>query len=437
MNSDHFDNDVTVVGTGRVGLPLALSLVERGLTVKGVDVDPDLVTAVAERRMPFKEPGYDEVLREHGIEIGSDHALVADSRFVIITVGTPLQKHVETDLKSIRHAIDRSAPHLRRGQTVILRSTVTPGTTEYVRRYLEQRTGFRVGQGLYLAFCPERIAEGKAREELATLPQIVGAEDSESAERAERLFRTLVPDILHTNYRSAELAKLFSNISRYVYFAVANHFMMLADEFDANIFEILELTNYKYPRQIIAKPGLTGGACLRKDFGMINEHVPYMDLLLGAWKVNESVPRFLVSHMAKRTSLEGKRVAVLGYTFKKDSDDLRDSLSPKLVRYVERYVPREVVICEPNLPWGQELEEGCDNRPLEECVSNSDVVFIAVNHGVFAEKMAEIVSSSRPDAWFADVWNLTGMGKTFFQTMEMFQCDAHSSRALPASSPAT
>jgi UDP-N-acetyl-D-mannosaminuronic acid dehydrogenase len=437
MSESAFSNDVTVVGTGRVGLPLALSLLDKGLRVDGIDVDPVLIEAVARRQMPFKEPGYQEILDRKSFELGEDYAKLSASRYVVITVGTPLEKHVETDLSSIKQVLDRSAPHLRRGQTVILRSTVTPGTTGYVRRYLEKITGYRVGHGLFLAFCPERIAEGKAREELETLPQIIGTEENESAERAERLFKVLVDDILHTNYRSAELAKLFSNISRYIYFAVANQFLMLADEFDANIFEILEMTNYKYPRQIVAKPGLTGGACLRKDFGMLNEHIPYMDLLLGAWKVNESVPRFLVSQLARRTSLEDRVITVLGYTFKQDSDDTRDSLSPKLVRYLERHVPREIRIAEPNLSVGAALEGGYTNHDVVESVRGAGAVFVAVNHSAFAQGLGEILEAARPDTWFSDIWGVTGTGKAFFQRMEISTCHASSSPVLLASSPAT
>jgi len=413
-----YANDVTVIGTGRVGLPLALSLMNKGLKVNGIDLDKHIIESVAKKVMPFKEPGYDEILKKHGFNLDADYSKTGDSKYIVITVGTPLQKHIETDINYITQVIDSITPYLKRHQTIILRSTVSPGTTEYVRRYLERKTGFNVGNGIYLAFCPERIAEGKAREELETLPQIIGSADKESGKSAETLFRHLVDDIIHTDYISAELAKLFSNISRYIYFAVSNHFMILADEFGANIFEILKMSNYKYPRQIIAKPGFTAGACLRKDFGMINEHIPYMDMLLSAWKINEYVPHFLVDHMKSRSTINGKRVAVLGFSFKQDSDDPRDSLTPKLIRYIEREVPKEIRICEPNMAYGINLENGYKNLSLNDALVDADIVFMAMNHSEFKNNFSAILDICKKETWFADVWNVSGMNKIFFQKME-------------------
>jgi len=413
-----YANDVTVIGTGRVGLPFALSLLEKGVKVNGIDVDKHIIESVAKKKMPFKEPGYEEIIKKYEFNLDDDYKKIADSKYIVITVGTPLQKHIETDINYITQVIDSITPYLKRQQTIILRSTVSPGTTEYVRRYLERKTGFNVGNGIYLAFCPERIAEGKAKEELETLPQIIGSADKESGKIAEVLFKNLVEDILHTDYISAELAKLFSNISRYIYFAVSNQFMILADEFGANIFEILKMSNYKYPRQIIAKPGFTAGACLRKDFGMINEHIPYMDMLLSAWKINEYVPHFLVDHMRSRSVIHGKRVAVLGYSFKQDSDDPRDSLTPKLIRYVEREVPKEVRICEPNMEMGLNLQNGYKNLPLKEALFDADIIFIAVNHSDFKNNFNGILELCKKETWFADVWNVSGMNKIFFQKME-------------------
>jgi len=412
-------NDVTIIGTGRVGLPLALSLLDKGLRVNGVDLNEEIIASVATQNMPFKEPGYEEILKQNKFDLNDDYAKSADSAYIVITVGTPLQKHIETDIKNITRVIDSISPFLQRHQTIILRSTVSPGTTEYVGRYLEKKTGFKVGHGIYLAFCPERIAEGKAKEELAALPQIIGTAEPESAEKAEILFKNLVEDILHTDYVSAELAKLFSNISRYIYFAVSNQFMILADEFGANIFEILQMSNYKYPRQIIAKPGFTAGACLRKDFGMLNEHIPYMDMLLSAWKINEFVPHFLVDQMKQRVDLHEKKVAVLGYTFKQDSDDPRDSLTPKLIRYIEREVPKEIKVCEPNLKRAVELDNGYQNSSLKETLEDADLIFVAMNHTDFKADFQEMLACCRKQTWVADLWNISGMNKIFFQKMEM------------------
>jgi UDP-N-acetyl-D-mannosaminuronic acid dehydrogenase len=152
---------------------------------------------------------------------------------------------------------------------------------------------------------------------------------------------------------------------------------------------------------------------------MINEHIPYADLLLGSWKVNEYIPQFLVSHMLKRDRIHEKNVAVLGYTFKKDSDDVRDSLTPKLVRCLEREVPQKIRVCEPNLPEGAKLENGYQNESLASVLPDADMVFIAVDHSCFSEDLETIYRMCKKTAWFVDIWNLSGSGKIFYQNMEV------------------
>ena len=249
-----FENDVCVVGTGRVGLPLALSLIETGYSVVGLDTDPSLRELVNGGRMPFKEPHYDALIEQRTLTVFGHPEIVSKSRDLIITVGTPLHTHIETDLTQIRAVLESIAPWLRKGQLICLRSTVAPGTTEYVLKWLERHTELEVGRDIYLTFCPERIAEGKAYEELRSLAQIIGSEDEVSAGRAEKLFGDLAPEVFHTDFVSAELVKLFNNIARYVHFALANQFALIADTFGANIYEIRRMANHNYPRSHLAMP---------------------------------------------------------------------------------------------------------------------------------------------------------------------------------------
>ncbi|MDR0663719.1 MAG: nucleotide sugar dehydrogenase, partial [Spirochaetaceae bacterium] len=341
--------DITIIGTGRVGLPLGLMLSHAGFKCAGIDRNPEIVAKVTNNEMPFLEPGFEELIKKGDFTISDDFSILGNTRNIVITVGTPILQHIETDLSQIISVTNSIIPHLKNGQTIILRSTVAPKTTMFVKNYIERETGFLIGKDIYLAFCPERIAEGKAYTELTELPQIIGAEDEESFLNAQSIFSRLTPNILRTTYISAELAKLYNNINRYVSFAIANQFALIADYFDQDIYSILHLTNFKYPRGKIPSPGFTAGTCLRKDFGMINEAVPYTDMLLSAWKINEYIPKFLVENLLKRTEIKGKTISVLGYTFKRDADDVRDSLVPKLLRYLEREVPREIRVHEPHL----------------------------------------------------------------------------------------
>jgi UDP-N-acetyl-D-mannosaminuronic acid dehydrogenase len=415
-----FEHDVCIVGTGRVGLPLGLSLLECGARVVGMDRDQTLRDKVNAGQMPFNEPGYADLIASRRFQVHMSPEVVATSRAIIITVGTPLHNHIETDLSQVRAVLESIRPFLRREQLVCLRSTVAPGTTQYLARWIERHTGLALGRDIGVAFCPERVVEGNAYEELRSLPQVLGTEDSRSAELAAELFGRLTNDLLYTNFVGAELVKLFNNVTRYVHFALANHLAMVADTFGVSIFEIQHLTNYKYPRHGVASPGFTAGTCLRKDFGMINEWTPYPDLLVSAWKMNEYMPHFVVQHLKKRTTIYDRKVAVLGYTFKANSDDVRDSLVPKLLRYVDRELPSEVRVVEPNLP--DPIVDPANgtvrNWSAAEAVAEADCVLVATNHRGFAEVL-DLVREQRPGAWIADLWNVGGIGKLFYQANEL------------------
>lgn len=393
---------VAIIGIGRVGLPLALYLESLGFHVVGIDKDREMLAQVQAGRMPFAEPGFQELLDRSRATFTTDLAAVARVDYVCITVGTPLRDHIETDLSNVESVLQDIAPHLHAGQCLILRSTVAPKTTEYVRKFIEGRTALRVGKDLGLAFCPERLAEHKVLEELQSLPQIIGCEDELSYRLASALFAPFRVKQFRTTYVSAELAKLFNNSARYVEFAVANQFAIIANNLGQNVYEILRLANEDYPRGRIRSPGLTAGTCLRKDFGMINELFPGSDLLLAAWKVNEFMPYHLTELATKHAALSGAHVAVLGYTFKGNSDDVRDSLAPKLIRYVERHIPASIRICEPNLPVGALGKHA--NVDLATALRDADVVFVAVNHDPFREKGA-VLDLLKPGAVVIDLWN--------------------------------
>lgn len=419
-----FKYDVCIIGTGRVGLPLGLSLIEAGVKAVGVDLDDELRNSVNSGVMPFHEPGYEDVISRREFKVyGHAADAVSESKFLIVTVGTPLHNHIETDLSQIQRVLEGLKKHLRTGQTFILRSTVAPGTTEYVKKWIERNTEMKVGSDIRLAFCPERIAEGLAYKELKSLPQVVGGEDEESVNSASELFSTLAPEILKTDFITAELVKLFNNISRYINFAVANQFALIADNFGANIYETRRLANHNYPRCNLAMPGFTAGTCLRKDFGMINEWSPYPDMLLSAWKMNEFTPAMLVEQLNKRTAIHNKRVAVMGFTFKADTDDIRDSLVPKLCRYIERNIPFDVRVTDHHLPSmidEPSSTEMIKNWSCSEALKEADCVFVATNHTGYKEELQKL-ASMRPDAWIADIWNVGGIDQIFYKASDLIQ----------------
>src|SRR5205823_13267684 len=226
MTSTQSTADVSVVGLGRVGLPLALSLADRGLEVLGIDSDPARLEAVREGRMPFAETGAQELLdrvRADGkMSLGERVADGARARHIVITLGTPSFSHIEIDMRDIRSALNDLLGVLAVGQSLILRSTVAPGTTEFVAGYVAKHRGFRVGEDMFVAHAPERIAAGRFLEEIDTLPCIVGSVGGRSGDVVAELFSSFAAPIVQTSPVQAELAKIWTNILRYTNFALPN-----------------------------------------------------------------------------------------------------------------------------------------------------------------------------------------------------------------------
>ena len=405
--------DVAVIGLGRVGLPLALSFADRGLRVLGVDIDRERLAAVAAGRMPFKETGGEELIaRVHASGRLRTSAQVTDAAAadaIVLTLGTPSFSHIEIDMSDIRSVLDDLLPLLRPGQTIVLRSTVAPGTTEFVAGYLERKRGLVAGEDIFVAHAPERIAAGRFLEEIDALPCIIGGVGEASGERAARLFEVFRAPIVQTTPVQAELAKIWANIMRYTMFALPNLLMMDCEQYGANVFEVIDLVNRDYPRGGLAQPGFTAGTCLRKDFAFSEERSNAPGMLLAVSRVNESVPNFLVQGIKRRRpdgSLKGAKVAVLGLAFKRDTDDERDSLAHKLVRLLERELA-DVAVHDPHVP--------SPTQSLEDALRDAAVVVVATNHSAFerAATREAIAALTAADALLVDPWNCLGCGEVF------------------------
>jgi UDP-N-acetyl-D-mannosaminuronic acid dehydrogenase len=405
-------DSVAVVGLGRVGLPLALSFADRGLNVLGVERDAAVLEQIAAGRMPFRETGTQELL-ERTLASGrlewTKHVQdAARADHIVLTLGTPAYVHIEIDVSQIRGAIDDLLPVLREGHSIILRSTVAPGTTEWVAGYVEQRRGFRVGEEIFVSHVPERIAENHFVEEIATLPCIVGGVGDGSGDRAAELFEVFGPEIHHTTPVQAELAKIWTNILRYTQFALPNLLMMECEQYGANVFDVVDLINRDYPRGGMAQPGLTAGTCLRKDFAFSEERSSAPGMLLAVSRVHETVPLFLVDGLKQRLggSLRDRKVAVLGLAFKRDSDDVRDSLSFKLIRLLERELAH-VSRHDPHV--------SSQSEPLDAALADADAVIVATNHSEFEGLVGRLPAG----ALLVDPWNVTRAGRVFALVKEL------------------
>jgi UDP-N-acetyl-D-mannosaminuronic acid dehydrogenase len=392
-----FRFDVCVVGgCGRVGLPLAIAFADKGLNVVVHDLDREKLGKVRTGVMPFREEGCQEKLQQvlnRTLLIGDGPACVSESRFIIVTIGTPVDKHLNPDFSAMLAFFRNLLPHLVSDQHIILRSTVYPGTADKVHRFLEES-----GANVHLAFCPERILEGKALSEFATLPQIVSAFDEECVQAVSDLFRMLTPDIVVVNPIEAELAKLFTNTWRYIQFSIANQFFLLANDYGLDYYRIHNAVTYKYPRaQNLPKPGFTAGPCLFKDTMQLAAF-SNNSFFLGhaAMLVNEGLPNYIVQRLKARMDLSSRNVGILGMAFKANSDDERDSLSFKLKALLE--VEAKKVCCTD--PYVRRDYFVSPDELLNAC----EVIILATPHEDYRKLHIN------EDKTLVDVWNFYGRG---------------------------
>jgi UDP-N-acetyl-D-mannosaminuronic acid dehydrogenase len=394
-----FENDVVVVGGGgHVGLPLAIAFASRGRRTVVYDVSESAVAQIRDARMPFIEPGADDVLAKavaDGLLTAStDPAVVASAENVVVVIGTPVDEHLNPDPNAIPRALATCAPFFRDGQLLALRSTIYPGVTALVRDMVAD-----MGLDMDVAFCPERIAEHKAMTELFELPQIVSGYTARAIERAGSLFGALTDQIVELTPEEAELAKLFTNTWRYIKFAAVNQFYMMANSKGVDFERVRAGLTQDYPRaQDMPGPGFAAGPCLFKDtmqLAAFSDNT--FQLGHSAMLVNEGLPLYIASQLDEAHDLSDKTVGILGMAFKAGSDDIRSSLSYKLQR-VLRFKAKEVLATDPYVP--ADVDDTL--LPLDDVLSRADILIVATPHREYRD-----IDTGKP---VADVWNLLGNG---------------------------
>lgn len=418
----HFDviksNNIAVFGVGRVGLPLALVLADKGFDVSGVDIDPSRVSALKAKRMPFLEEGANELLQKYignrfNIYTNEESSkIISESKYIILTLGTPIDHTNSPDHSQIEKLFLTLCPLLKRGHVVLLRSTISPGSLRQISRFIEENTNFKIGKDIFLAYCPERIAEGKSVEELSQIPQIIGTLDRESAKQAAKVFSKITKIIHYSNPEAAELSKLFCNMYRYIDFAIGNEFMMIAEDYGCDIYEVLNLVNSGYKRAGLKSPGLTAGPCLVKDGFFLIDKSPYTELVMSSWRLNENIPGYLFKRIKREIeNLNKKKVAMLGLAFKKNIDDDRLSLVPKMIKYFTAE-GADVSVTDPFIK----------SVSLNESLNKADVVVIGTNHDVYKKiSLKTLKKVVAKDCLVCDIWNMFGTGKIIFRIKDIAQ----------------
>lgn len=389
-------------GGGHVGLPMGIVLADAGFSVTLIDKDRERLDTIEGGELPFKEPGGKPLLKDAlaagRIDTTTDIEATADCDVIFVVIGTPIDEHHNPQMDVLLNVVKNVMPHLDENQLVVFRSTIYPGTTDLVCELLED-AGYTVGDDVFVSFAPERIAQHKAFKEIVGLPQLIGAPDDESYSRTREIFDTfLEADCLRLNPTEAELGKLFTNMWRYLTFAAANEFYLITESFathhDVNVNKILDKTGQDYPRFDVPSPGANvGGPCLTKDGWFLVDNIPFNELVSTAYQINEGMPAQIIDRMAQKAPCPEK-VAILGMTFKSNSDDTRNSVSFKMEKQLEMKGYRNVVRVEPNVARFDELED----------IEDSDWVILMTPHDEFGdfEKIQSYVNNK--DCFYCDIW---------------------------------
>ena len=361
-------------GCGHVGIPLGLAFAKKELDVTLVDVNPRAVEAINSGTLPFKEEGAEELLQAHvgkNLRATSDADVIKRQDVVIFVTGTPVDEHLNPKIHDVLKVVSIYLPFLNKHQLVVLRSTIFPGVTRIVEDLLKKRLG-----AAHLAFCPERIVQGKGIEEIFNLPQLVSGVNKASENAAANLFSVIAPKIIRLSCEEAELAKLMTNAWRYLEFAIANQFYMMVEREGLDFYRILEAMKEDYPRaKHFARAGLAAGPCLFKDTMQLSAfHNNEFFLGHSAMLVNEGLPNFLVSQLeTKMGSLKGKKIGIMGLAFKPDNDDIRESLSFKVKKLLEMKMA-EVLVTD-------EFVSG--TIPLKNFIKDCDGIILGVPHSAY------------------------------------------------------
>lgn len=359
-----------VGGAGHVGIPLALSFTKAGCEVLIQDLNVAAMEQLAEGVVPFMERGAEELLREaldrKLLKFSSDPASLKDYPNVVLTIGTPVDEFLNPEHRPVKACLDSISPHLQSGSLLVVRSTVYPGTTDWIQRYL--------GEKVCVAFCPERTVQGNGIEEIRKLPQLVGGCNPEANFKAKCLFWHICERAISLTPVEAELAKLFANAYRYIEFATTNKFYMIAEDCGADYQKILTAMKTEYARCNIPGPGFAAGPCLFKDTMQLAA-LDHNEFGLGheAMKINEGLVLWVVERLKKMCDLPKATVGILGMAFKAESDDKRASLSYKLKKILQREAGN-VITTDPYVG---------DTLPLDAVLRDADVLVLATPHNAY------------------------------------------------------
>ena len=379
-------------GAGHVGFPLGLIFSSKGFRVSLIDKHLKNIEKINNGKIPFLEENSQKLLhsmlKKKRIYATSEIKEVLKSKYIIICIGTPITKQLNPNLKSFINFFYQLKKLLKRDQIVIIRSSIYPGICDKIYKIIEKKCK-------NLSYCPERIVQGKSIVELPQLPQLISGKNKKAILESAKLFKTVCKKIIFTEVIEAELVKLFSNAYRYINFSIANQFYMLCQNQNLDFFKIRNIMREGYSRNTnIPMSGFTAGPCLLKDTMQLSSFYNHKFLLgRSAMMINEGIPKFIVKTIEKRFNLRKKTVGVLGLAFKSETDDIRDSLSMKLLKILRSKKIKTLQ--------SDEYYKNSKNVSKKILLKQSDIIIISTPHKAY--KNLKIGKNK----FLVDIWGLS------------------------------
>lgn len=364
-----FNYDIGIVGGGgHVGFPLGLIFASKKKKVVLFDTNIKVLDGIRKGKIPFKEENATSYLKKFkkNIFLSSEIKILSSCKFIIVCIGTPVDKKtLLPELKPFLKFFYDIKNLISKEQHIIIRSSVYIGSIKKIIKITNSKN---------ITYCPERIVQGKSLVELPKLPQIVSGNSKSSINEVVNLFKKICKKIILTTIDEAELIKLFSNAFRYVNFSIANEFYMICEKLNISFKKIRIHMRDGYSRSApLPSAGFASGPCLFKDTMQLSN---YFDnsFLLGnsAIQINENMPEFIFKRIKQKINLKNKTIGVLGLAFKAETDDIRDSLSIKLIKILKK---NKINFCQ-----SDEYYENKNNISYNKLIKKSDIIVIGVMH---------------------------------------------------------
>ncbi len=379
--------NITILGLGYIGLPTALFFSKSGFNVCAVDINEKIVDQLNDGKITFKEDGLEELFLStyNNIDFNTKPK---EANLFIITVPTPFLKNKTIDEKYINKAFLDISSLLKKGDSIVLESTVPPMITEKLIEKVGM-LGFKVGEEIYIGHVPETIIPGNMINEFKTNRRLIGGATKKCSEVVSEFYEQVVKgDIIKTDLRTAEFVKVIENTYRDVNIALANQLMHLSDEMEIDIYEAIKIANM-HPRVNIHNPGPgVGGHCISVDpwflVGIFKEKANLIEM---ARNINDNQPQYIYDKLIKKHQIKNKKIGVYGLSYKPNIDDFRESPSFTFIDILKKnnnqYISYD--------PGTMSLVETNQTLSFEKFIQESDLIIIYVNHDHLKENMKLII----------------------------------------------